>query len=218
MTTLVTNFFSRKVTPEVVKPVEVEEVEVYESDYTNISTILGRDWFVDIDDIIDYLDELDENEYQYAWNTRDKYSWRVRTVIEGSMTKFGVSRIVKDITDKEMSIFEKKGVKELQQNLEVLWNAHRVECCVKRVPTETERRILDTNIELADVIRRKANHRPKFVPSWKVAEKDVVLEEINLSINKLSKFLASLEAKQLKEFVEWEESCKQSFLATFYNL
>ena len=217
MAFLVKQFFSKKIAPEPVKPVEVAEVDIYQYDFSEISTILGRDWFVDIDGIIEYLDGLDEDEYQYAWDTRASYSWRIQRVIDSSLNKYGSSRVVKDISNKEMTLFDNKGVKELQKKLEVLWNTHRVESCLKRVGTETDRQILDTNKELDDVKKRKANYTPKFVPSWKVAEKDPKLENFNVEIQHLTKLLSDLEASKLKEFVEWEEKCKEIFLAGFYK-
>lgn len=100
----------------------------------NVDILLMRNWFVEDNDILDLLDWLDQDVYDYVYQNRSKYSSKVRYYIEPSdfrtLTKFNL----KELTD--FDLFKEE--KEKNEQKEKLWRKYVSENNITRPPNEKD--------------------------------------------------------------------------------
>jgi len=94
----------------------------------NVDILLMRNWFVDDYDILDLLDWLDQDVYDYIYQNRSKYSSKVWYYIEPSDFKIPTKFKFKELTD--FDLFKEE--KERNEQKEKLWQKYVIEKNIKR--------------------------------------------------------------------------------------
>jgi len=100
----------------------------------NVDILLMRNWFVDDNDILDLLDWLDQDVYDYIYQNRSKYSSKVRYYIEPSDFKILTKFKLKELTD--FDLFKEE--KERNEQKEKLWQKYVSENNIIRPPNEKD--------------------------------------------------------------------------------
>jgi len=96
----------------------------------NIKTadiLLSRDWFDEPSDIIEVLDATDNNAFEYVYCNRDKYSTRIRKLIEPKDYKVPLNKLkihVVELTDFMIEKLESDRKKKTDAAFEKDWIEH----------------------------------------------------------------------------------------------
>jgi transketolase len=100
----------------------------------NVDILLMRNWFVDDNDILDLLDWLDQDIYDYVYENRSKYSSKVRYYIEPLDFKILTKFKLKELTD--FDLFKEE--KERNEQKEKLWQKYVSENNIIRPSNEKD--------------------------------------------------------------------------------
>ena len=123
----------RTVTAPPPSPVEIwSNVPQYETGYDwydrkTMDILLTRDWFVDEEGIQEVLECADQDAWDWVYANRNKYSTRIRMMIEPDDYRFPVDKLkirVVELTDSMMEKIESERKKKVDQAFEKDWIEH----------------------------------------------------------------------------------------------
>ena len=89
--------------------------------------LLSRDWFDETSDILEVLDSTDKDAFEYVYCNRDKYSTRIRKLIEPKDFRVPLSKFNIGVVDLSDSRFEQLRIEKSKKRellFEEDWNEH----------------------------------------------------------------------------------------------
>jgi hypothetical protein len=218
MMNLVRSFFAKKV---IAEPVAAES---YVFDPTRVKTLLERDWFVDDDSLLEFFEDMDEDEYNYAKANRDKYSRRIRECIdfceefENPAPKPKLSLRISEMSEREMTRYCRKRDGALQDSIEKVWILHKTSNSLSRPKQDFDHELLaaEKNLEFAQ--NTKKNYRAPYVPRGMTSTRNTVEEKINADVSTLEQKVNSLKSQIEIADKDWETVEREKFLHSHFNI
>ena len=159
-----------------------------ELDKKSVDILLMRNWFVDDYDILDLLDWLDQDVYDYIYTNRSKYPLRVRYYIEPQDFSIPTRYKIKDLTDFDMFKEEKMRLEKKEKEWKKYVNEHELKRPLSKQDTEKKEKEQKITLKEKELEKLKNEY---CIPRFQ-EKRDLQIKKIEDSIIDLKNELINL--------------------------
>lgn len=152
----------------------------FEFSFQDAHSLLRRDWFLDMEDLDEFLWSLDDNVFHYILQSKNSYSPRIRYLLYMYEPK---TRVLGDITDEEMNdSFKGEELQRIQARKESLKNYIAPPRPKSFWDTEFEE--LNSKIQSKKDELKKYSARPRMYPT-QISQLDTEIRSLQNGFDEL---------------------------------
>ena len=216
----------------VMEPQVVVTKNPAEEKLDSCSVLLERDWFVDYDDLLEFLYSLEPEVIDYAYSIRQKYPDRVQGALVDTfmwihcLPKAPIMS-VKDITDQDLFKIEQDIESVAKQEFNEAWKNYKIANGISRGVSSEEEDLHVLDMMLSKEKEALAEYKKKtkrtYVPPSKLKNSEPPKPDANETkiLTKIENLENEIKALQ-KRIAEldnlWEELQKNEFAKQYYTV